>query len=306
MATSDLCNDGETADATKVTDLENFAINGIFILAMFLLTHIVVWLARAGLSAEEISTSIFVKIFKGLWIVLILILTAVEAHHTLMDEDIWLYIIGSFAFFMLFVTTSFVIWRYDLKITTTIILIFMVLVSFYKWSAICVPRNCNKIMDEDECNDIGEICMDTSKLLSECGSCSNSETLLEEECSGENDVWTSQLSSCYWVKGKEKVQDAPPAECINDLNKCDTINCDTYKATQLFGECCKIDNWEKWMDETTLKIIQNRTKKDAKRLDKKYDPSKVTQAELAAEYNLRRSSSEEYSRRDEMEQGIYA
>ena len=215
------------------------------------------------------------------------------------EEDItlqWNYLI----YIVLFFVAIWTIMAIDPSISGFLLALIVIANLIYMFIQLCVP-SCTAIQEKDKCNSIGEICsIDTTKSDSECGSCSNSEKVTEEDCSGETEgekeVWTSQMSSCYWVEPQEGVSGAPEVSCIYDLNKCTQIDCNTFEATYLFGDCCMPDNWEKWMDEKTLKIIQEQNKKDGS----------VDTADLAAEYNLRKASSEEYSRREEIEQGLYA
>ena len=155
--------------------------------------------------------------------------------------------------------------------------------------------------DKSVCSGAGEICKDDlTKDRELCGVCSLSEYLLEDDCTDNDGSWTSNMSSCFWVEPKPiGVNDPPNEHCVYDLNKCVGV-CSTFSPTNLFDECCSTDNWEKFMDESTLSAIEDENKKDDGHVGKG-----GIQGERQATYNLRRASSEEFHRREELDQGLY-
>lgn len=168
----------------------------------------------------------------------------------------------------------------------------------------CVSDNpeidCPSSTDKLSCESAGETCNDFGKDPDECGDCSLSDLVSEDDCSDNDGEWTSNMSSCYWVQpDPEDVNDPPLEHCVYDLNKCSGV-CSTFSPTNLFSECCGTDNWEKFMDERTLAAIESDNKKDDGHVG-----SGGVHGELEATYNLRRASSEEFSRRDEISQGLY-
>ena len=195
-------------------------------------------------------------------------------------------------------------------------LIFIVFIAFVTiiWALIswatcdnlwCVKDNpgidCPLTIDKSVCQGAGEICKnDLGKDRGSCGDCSLSEHLLEDDCSDNDGSWISNMSSCYWVQPDPlDINDPPLEHCVYDLNKCEGV-CDTFSPTNLFGDCCGTDNWEKFMDERTLVSIEDENKKDDGHVG-----SGGVRGELEATYNLRRASSEEFSRRREINQGVY-
>jgi len=115
-------------------------------------------------------------------------------------------------------------------------------------------------------------------------------------CKKTGGTWISGMSSCYWVSPYPTNINDPPSDinkCIYDLTKCG--DCNTFEATNRFNECCPVHDWEKFLDETSLELIQGRIGGKE---------GVITTALLAAEYNIRRASSAEFYRRDEMKKRL--
>jgi len=299
----DICKGSGVADQVKIDDTyHHFKLSGVMFLftVVILIFYALAHLLKIGLyqGAPEIGTR-FAQSLVAIAITICFVLDVLK-----MDDAT---ILWGLIYIVIWIILLIVIYKISPLKTSLFFTIISFAYTLYLYLSICTPT-CTEIKDdEDECNGIGKICSnDTNGSDSECGSCSNSEKVTEEDCSGETegekDVWTSQLSSCYWVKPQKDVSGAPKGSCIYDLNKCAQIDCNTFEATYLFGDCCMPDNWEKWMDEKTLKIIQEQNKKDGSG----GTVDRISTADLAAEYNLRKASSEEYSRREEMDQGLYA
>ena len=125
--------------------------------------------------------------------------------------------------------------------------------------------------------------------------CNESRSCLPDEndkIKGECDE--SQKSKCYWVENSPTSSTPNPSlspadKCIYDHDKCDIIDCNTYQPTNRFVDCCPVFDYEKFMDNVTKN-------------EGGYDSDKKDELE----YNLRRASQEEFHRRDEMDDDIYA
>ena len=182
-------------------------------------------------------------------------------------------------------------------------LILTVLYTLFQVIYTCGERlECDTVQDKDDCLGAPDSCSsDYNKVSEVCGSCHidkdgvnvNVNAGNVTECETKEGEWTSQMSSCYWVSDSES-SDSQGGECVYDINKCSVTDCSKYQTTNAFEECCDIDKWEKFMDNDTLESI-------------KEDNDKLGQggSNLQAEHTLKRASSAEFHRRDELESGLY-
>lgn len=183
---------------------------------------------------------------------------------------------------------------------------------------------CDTETDKDLCQGAGKICKTNNDTTEEsCGRCSYKEgrdpsnftgktdlkpveremialekaipnARQKEICKDSNGIWTSNMSSCFWISPYPEDATDVTQKCIYDLNKCDEIDCEDFYPTNLFGDCCgQTDNWEKFMDLRTLK-------------ESNEDAKNTPIHKIENEYTLRKASAEEYSRRTEIDQGLYA
>jgi len=140
--------------------------------------------------------------------------------------------------------------------------------------ATLVP-GCNDIKDKTKCNE-SRSCLPDEK------------DKIKDECD------ESQKSKCYWVENsptpsKPNPSLSPADKCIYEHDKCDIIDCNIYQPTNVFVDCCPVFDYEKFMDNVTKN-------------EGGYDSDKKDELD----YNLRRASQEEFHRRDEMDDDIYA
>ena len=125
---------------------------------------------------------------------------------------------------------------------------------------------------EDFCNNLNETCMDgqdksEDKSEDKCGSCSDSNYNNKDDCTDNNNVWTSRYTKCFWSKPSDKkvtscdiTTNSDPLEvhegsCVYDLDKCSSINCNDFQPTTIFYDCCEENTlgWEENMDCDTLR-----------------------------------------------------
>ena len=194
-------------------------------------------------------------------------------------------------------------------ITYAIIIIY----TLYRVIRICKPKiECNTIKEKNDCLWASKICLsDPDKLSEECGSCHPDEDNKDDKddkdfasatnitaCGEKGGEWTSQMSSCYWISDSE---DNTNTSCVYEMNKCSDpkADCSVFQTTNVFEECCGIDNWEKFMDKETLESIKD----DNKKLD--LSEEEEEKENIQGEYTLKRASSSEFHRRDELEKGLY-
>jgi hypothetical protein len=188
-----------------------------------------------------------------------------------------------------------------LLISSVSILISCFIIWKYNYVPCKTSEECDKVIDKDTCINAGYICMtDTEKNTDECGECSTS-NLLENECEDNDSIWTSNMSSCYWVTPEPSdINNPPPERCVYNLKKCSKVDCNTFSPTNLFSDCCVIDDWEKFMDKITMKRRKEENITEGGEVG-----SGGQSGELEIEYDLRRASGEEFHRRTELERGLY-
>lgn len=165
-------------------------------------------------------------------------------------------------------------------------------------SKVILECDSEEAQDPEVCKGAGMICKtDKNKSSEECGTCSKSGLLDKTSCeAGEGDnIWTSQMSSCYWVTPYPTEVTDPPSDinqCVYDLDKCD---CSTFEATNSFNECCPIpNNW------TNCSIQE-----DLDKLEADLREGEITTEKLAAIYNHKNDASHQCSRRGELDMGYY-
>ena len=127
----------------------------------------------------------------------------------------------------------------------------------------------DKMDDREEfCNNLNETCMDgQDKSEDKCGSCSDSNYNNKDDCTDNNNEWTSRYTKCFWSKPSDKkitscdiTTDSDPLEvhegsCVYDLDKCSSINCSDFQPTTVFYDCCEENTpgLEENMDCDTLR-----------------------------------------------------
>jgi hypothetical protein len=190
---------------------------------------------------------------------------------------------------------------------SVITLIVAVSYTMYHVINICKPtKECDTAQEKDDCLGAGKICpSDPNKLSESCGSClidKKDDTdvdvtdITDVTCKEKGGKWTSQMSSCYWISDKE---DSNSGECIYEMNKCSDpkADCSVFQTTNVFEECCGVDNWQKFMDDETLQSIKDENKKLGLGEDSKEN--------IQGEYALKRASASEFHRREDVGTGLY-
>ena len=182
-----------------------------------------------------------------------------------------------------------------------LIIVIVVSLSIFFFSDKSPGKECDKVTDKDTCIAAGYICKtDIEKDSGECGTCSTS-NLLENDCEGSDSIWTSNMSSCYWVTpDPPDINNPPPERCVYDLNKCNEVDCNDFSPTNLFSDCCVVNDWKKFLDKITMK-----RRKEGNITEDGKVGSGGRSGDLEIEYNLKRASSEELHRRNELDRGLY-
>jgi hypothetical protein len=175
-------------------------------------------------------------------------------------------------------------------------------------------------LDEEKCKNTEEFCSSDPNLSEEdCGTCSNSPDCEDDDCSQDlptnksdcidkEKEWSSLMTDCYWNKPSndsisacdidvgtlDRLNESPVEEkCLTQITKCDDIDCNDFQLSNLFNDCCPVEDWKKNMDCDTLSSILE---------DDNID---TMEEALNAEYNLKKASSSEFQRRREMDAGLY-
>jgi len=173
--------------------------------------------------------------------------------------------------------------------------------------------------DEEKCDNADEFCSDPNLSEEYCGTCSNSPDCEDEDCSQDlptnksdcidaEKEWSSLMTDCYWNKPSndsisacdidvgtlDRLNESPVEEkCLTQITKCDDIDCNDFQLSNLFNDCCPVEDWKKNMDCDTLSSILE---------DDNID---TMEEALNAEYNLKKASSSKFQRRREMDAGLY-